>query len=125
MLHSYVEMLKRREGVRPGVLAQVVSCEMIEAVGHDYLPAYFQAISTFLKPGGQAVIQVCSSQGCGSITRPLQGHCQSVACDCIEYVQMSPSCATLHTLLSHQARDKSIGNVDVVLPCRACTQKEI
>jgi len=38
---------------------QVVSCEMIEAVGHENLPAYFRAISTFLKPGGQAVIQVC------------------------------------------------------------------
>lgn len=33
---------------------------MIEAVGHENLPAYFQAISSFLKPGGQAVIQVCS-----------------------------------------------------------------
>ena len=38
---------------------QVVSCEMIEAVGHENLPAYFKAISGFLKPGGQAVIQVC------------------------------------------------------------------
>ena len=38
---------------------QVVSCEMIEAVGHENLPAYFRAISGFLKPGGQAVIQVC------------------------------------------------------------------
>lgn len=44
------------------LLAQVVSCEMIEAVGHENLPAYFQAISTFLKPGGQAVIQVCDTQ---------------------------------------------------------------
>ena len=32
---------------------------MIEAVGHENLPAYFRAISGFLKPGGQAVIQVC------------------------------------------------------------------
>ena len=37
---------------------QVVSCEMIEAVGHENLPAYFAAISSLLKPGGQAVIQV-------------------------------------------------------------------
>ncbi len=40
------------------MLAQVVSCEMIEAVGQENLPAYFRAISGFLKPGGQAVIQV-------------------------------------------------------------------
>ena len=32
---------------------------MIEAVGHENLPAYFRAVSGFLKPGGQAVIQVC------------------------------------------------------------------
>lgn len=31
---------------------------MIEAVGHENLPAYFGAISSLLKPGGQAVIQV-------------------------------------------------------------------
>ncbi len=31
---------------------------MIEAVGHENLPAYFDAISGLLKPGGQAVIQV-------------------------------------------------------------------
>ena len=33
---------------------------MIEAVGHENLPAYFRAISGFLKPSGQAVIQVCT-----------------------------------------------------------------
>ena len=37
---------------------QVVSCEMVEAVGHDNLPAYMQAIGRLLKPGGTAVIQV-------------------------------------------------------------------
>ena len=47
-----------------GVRAQVVSCEMIEAVGHENLPAYFRAISGFLKPGGRVVIQV---------RRPLPG----------------------------------------------------
>lgn len=31
---------------------------MVEAVGHENLPAYFGAISSLLKPGGQAVIQV-------------------------------------------------------------------
>lgn len=38
---------------------KVVSCEMIEAVGHDNLPAYFHAIGRVLKPGGKAAIQVC------------------------------------------------------------------
>jgi cyclopropane fatty-acyl-phospholipid synthase-like methyltransferase len=34
---------------------------MVEAVGHENLPAYFGAISSLLKPGGQAVIQVSLS----------------------------------------------------------------
>lgn len=37
---------------------KVVSCEMVEAVGHEHLPAYFHAIGRVLKPGGKAAIQV-------------------------------------------------------------------
>jgi len=40
-----------------GAFSKVVSCEMIEAVGHEYLPAYFAAIDECLKPGGKASIQ--------------------------------------------------------------------
>ena len=36
---------------------QVVSCEMIEQVGHADLPAFFQVVSAALKPGGKAAIQ--------------------------------------------------------------------
>jgi cyclopropane-fatty-acyl-phospholipid synthase len=35
----------------------VVSCEMIEAVGREYLPTYFKTIRDCLKPGGRAVVQ--------------------------------------------------------------------
>lgn len=35
----------------------VVSVEMIEAVGHEYLPAYFETIDRVLAPGGTAAIQ--------------------------------------------------------------------
>mmetsp|Transcript_519 Transcript_519/g.1567 ORF Transcript_519/g.1567 Transcript_519/m.1567 type:complete len:846 (+) Transcript_519:245-2782(+) len=41
-----------------GTYDKVVSCEMIEAVGHEHLPTYFSQISKMLKPGGKAVIQV-------------------------------------------------------------------
>jgi cyclopropane-fatty-acyl-phospholipid synthase len=40
-----------------GTFDKVLSIEMIEAVGHEYLPAYFGAISRLLKPDGLAVIQ--------------------------------------------------------------------
>jgi len=35
----------------------VCSIEMIEAVGQEYWPTYFQAISKLLKPGGKACVQ--------------------------------------------------------------------
>lgn len=35
----------------------IASVEMVEAVGQEYWPAYLDAISTNLKPGGRAVIQ--------------------------------------------------------------------
>lgn len=37
---------------------QVVSCEMIEAVGHEHMQAYFQTLGAMLRPGGKCVIQV-------------------------------------------------------------------
>jgi len=40
-----------------GAFSKVVSCEMIEAVGHEYLPGYFAAIDECLKPGGRVSIQ--------------------------------------------------------------------
>jgi cyclopropane-fatty-acyl-phospholipid synthase len=44
-----------------GTYDRVVSCEMIEAVGHEHLPAYFATIGAALKPGGQCAIQVIAA----------------------------------------------------------------
>jgi cyclopropane-fatty-acyl-phospholipid synthase len=41
-----------------GTYDRVVSCEMIEAVGHEHLRAYFMTVGAALKPGGRAVLQV-------------------------------------------------------------------
>jgi cyclopropane-fatty-acyl-phospholipid synthase len=47
------ELLKRqREG-----FDKLVSIEMIEAVGHRYLPLYFEVVSRMLKPDGLALLQ--------------------------------------------------------------------
>ncbi|PIF75723.1 cyclopropane-fatty-acyl-phospholipid synthase [Variovorax sp. 54] len=35
----------------------ICSIEMVEAVGRDYWPAYFQAVHRLLKPGGRACVQ--------------------------------------------------------------------
>ncbi|CAA6676665.1 MULTISPECIES: cyclopropane-fatty-acyl-phospholipid synthase family protein [unclassified Lentimonas] len=40
-----------------GQFDAVVSCEMIEAVGHEFLESYFKTIQQSLKPGAKAVIQ--------------------------------------------------------------------
>jgi len=40
-----------------GAFDKIVSIEMIEAVGHAYLPAFFAACERVLKPGGRMVLQ--------------------------------------------------------------------
>lgn len=67
---SYANELIDREGVSESVALKlqdyreetgkydaVVSCEMIEAVGREYLPSYFAKIRDSLRVGGKAVIQ--------------------------------------------------------------------
>lgn len=41
-----------------GKFDRVISVEMLEAVGHEYLPTYFGTIDKLLNPNGLAVIQV-------------------------------------------------------------------
>jgi cyclopropane-fatty-acyl-phospholipid synthase len=41
-----------------GRFDHVVSIEMLEAVGHRFLPKYFDTIDRVLRPGGRAVVQV-------------------------------------------------------------------
>ena len=44
-----------------GSYDRVVSCEMIEAVGHEHLPAYFATLGAAVKPGGKVVLQVIAA----------------------------------------------------------------
>lgn len=41
-----------------GQFDHIVSIEMLEAVGEDYWPTYFETVKSLLKPGGRAGIQV-------------------------------------------------------------------
>jgi cyclopropane-fatty-acyl-phospholipid synthase len=41
-----------------GLFDRIVSIEMLEAVGHRYLPRFFEACDRVLAPGGRAVVQV-------------------------------------------------------------------
>lgn len=51
--------LAHRDTPGAGTYDKVISCEMIEAVGHEHLARYFDTINAMLKPGGRAAIQVC------------------------------------------------------------------
>jgi cyclopropane-fatty-acyl-phospholipid synthase len=42
----------------PGEFDRIISCEMIEAVGHNYLPSYFAAVERLLAPDGVFVMEV-------------------------------------------------------------------
>ena len=64
-LHSLRDMLlcptptpPQTRPCRARPVPQVVSCEMIEAVGHEHLQAYFRTLGAMLRPGGKCVIQV-------------------------------------------------------------------
>jgi cyclopropane-fatty-acyl-phospholipid synthase len=41
-----------------GVYDKVISIEMLEAVGHEHLPTFFETVRNCLKPNGQCAIQV-------------------------------------------------------------------
>ena len=43
---------------KEGLFDSIISIEMIEAVGQEYWPTYFQTVAQNLKPGGKACIQV-------------------------------------------------------------------
>ncbi|MCB1583470.1 MAG: class I SAM-dependent methyltransferase [Xanthomonadales bacterium] len=56
-LENKITLLKRDYRLLKGQYDKLVSIEMIEAVGHHYLPTYLQKCNDLLKPEGLALIQ--------------------------------------------------------------------
>jgi cyclopropane-fatty-acyl-phospholipid synthase len=56
-LTDFVEVKIQDYRHMEGQFDGVISVEMIEAVGHEYLPTYFKACNRLLKPGGKLVLQ--------------------------------------------------------------------
>lgn len=46
---------------RPGAFDRIVSCEMIEAVGHEFLPAFFEAMEALLARDGIFVMEAITT----------------------------------------------------------------
>jgi cyclopropane-fatty-acyl-phospholipid synthase len=55
--HPGVEFLKQDYRDTAGQFDAVVSVEMVEALGREYWPAFFDCLARNLKPGGRAAIQ--------------------------------------------------------------------
>jgi cyclopropane-fatty-acyl-phospholipid synthase len=51
----------------PAAFDAVVSCEMIEAVGHEHLPTYFEAVGASLAPGGRFAMQARAAVFCAAL----------------------------------------------------------
>ncbi|WP_286269381.1 SAM-dependent methyltransferase [Thalassotalea hakodatensis] len=56
-LEGRITLLKEDYRMLTGEYDKLVSIEMIEAVGYDYLPSFFQQCHARLKPGGKLLIQ--------------------------------------------------------------------
>jgi cyclopropane-fatty-acyl-phospholipid synthase len=56
-LHNRITLLQKDYRLLEGSYDKLVSIEMIEAVGHRFLPVYFEKCSSLLKPGGRMLIQ--------------------------------------------------------------------
>lgn len=56
-LEHKITLLKQDYRTLEGKFDKLVSIEMIEAVGHHYLPGYFRQLASLLKPGGRLLLQ--------------------------------------------------------------------
>ncbi|MCA9114535.1 MAG: class I SAM-dependent methyltransferase [Planctomycetaceae bacterium] len=56
-LEDRVTLLLQDYRTLSGTYDRLVSIEMIEAVGHDYLPVYFETCGRLLSPGGRMLVQ--------------------------------------------------------------------
>jgi cyclopropane-fatty-acyl-phospholipid synthase len=56
-LTDKITLLKQDYRTLTGLYDKLVSVEMIEAVGHDFLPDYFRRLGRFIRPGGRLLLQ--------------------------------------------------------------------
>jgi len=91
-----------------GQYDKIVSVEMIEAVGREYLPTYFETLEQRLKPGGKVALQ--------SITIDHQRlqHYQNNADFIQTYIFPGGFLPSLSLLQQHVSQDTSMEMIDVM-----------
>ena len=106
-LDDRVTVLDQDYRLLEGQYDRVVSIEMIEAVGHQYLGTYFEKLNRLLKPDGLLLLQ--------AITVPDQRY--DYAIRNVDFIKryvfpggFLPSLAVMH---QHLARDTSLTAIDV------------
>ncbi len=101
-LENRIHLLQQDYREISGTYDRLVSVEMIEAVGHEHLPSYFQAIDRLLKTDGQASIQ--------AITMPLYKYKAYLAdTDFIRrYVFPGSCCPSLAAILNAVAENSKL-----------------
>lgn len=88
-LQDSIEVVLRDYRHMKGQFDRIISIEMLEAVGLEYMPGYFEICSKLLKPGGKMVFQVITypnkgfenyAKGCDFIQKHIfpGGICPSV-----------------------------------------------
>jgi cyclopropane-fatty-acyl-phospholipid synthase len=103
-----------------GTYDRLVSIEMIEAIGHQYLDTYFGKISTLLKPDGMALVQAIT----------IEDHRYERALKNVDFIQrfifpgsFIPSVASMVATLP-RATDLRLYNLEDIGPSYAVTLRE-
>lgn len=101
-LEQRIHLLRQDYREVAGSFDRLVSVEMIEAVGHEHLPSYFQAIDNLLNSDGKAAIQ--------AITMPLHKYKAYLGnTDFIRrYVFPGSCCPSLAAILSAVAENSKL-----------------
>lgn len=119
-LESRITLLERDYRDLTGQFDRLVSIEMIEAVGHRHLPAYFRACSERLRPDGAALIQ--------AITMPDHRYGEYLnAPDFINrHIFPGSCCPSLHAIMAAVARttDLRLSHLEDLSPHYARTLRE-
>ena len=102
-----------------GTFDRVVSIEMIEAIGHQYLDTYFAKVASLLKPDGQALIQAIT----------IEDHRYAQALDSVDFIKRHifpgsfiPSVAAMTGAIG-RASDLRLFNLEDIGPSYALTLK--
>ncbi|SEL07099.1 cyclopropane-fatty-acyl-phospholipid synthase [Pseudoxanthomonas sp. GM95] len=100
-----------------GTFDRVVSIEMIEAIGHQYLDTYFAKVASLLKPDGQAMIQAIT----------IEDHRYVQARDSVDFIKRHifpgsfiPSVAAMTGALA-KSSDLRLFNLEDIGPSYALT----